>query len=192
MGVPPWCLPAAFAGWVGTPRGTPSFFFRKFLSYRWGDPVLGSSPADGFADRRRQLPPVTSVDEALRWQNLIDASHHASPYGVYDVGDNVGWVNVGITADTSEFAVESLRRWSNFLGKARYPNANELLFTADCGGSNGNRVRLWKLELQKLVNEIGLSVTVCHLPPSTSKWNKIEHRLFSFITMNWRGGFIAI
>lgn len=111
----------------------------------------------------------------------------ASPYGVYDIGDNVGWVNVGITADTSEFAVESLRRWWNFLGKARYPNANELLITADCGGSNGNRVRLWKLELQKFVNEIGISVTVCHLPPSTSKWNKIEHRLFSFITMNWRG-----
>ncbi len=111
----------------------------------------------------------------------------ASPYGVYDIGANVGWVNVGITADTSEFAVESLRRWWNFLGKQRYPNATELLVTADCGGSNGYRVRLWKLQLQGLADELGIAITVCHLPPGTSKWNKIEHRLFSFITLNWRG-----
>ena len=111
----------------------------------------------------------------------------ASPYGVYDIGANVGWVNVGITADTSEFAVESLRRWWNFLGIELYPDTNEVLITADCGGSNGNRVRLWKLELQSLADEVGVAITVCHLPPSTSKWNKIEHRMFSFITMNWRG-----
>jgi hypothetical protein len=111
----------------------------------------------------------------------------ASPYGVYDIGDNVGWVSVGISADTSEFAVESLRRWWKAMGVQRYPGATELLITADCGGSNGYRVRLWKLELQKLANELGIPVTVCHLPPGTSKWNKIEHKMFSFITQNWRG-----
>jgi hypothetical protein len=106
---------------------------------------------------------------------------------VYDIGDNVGWVSVGISADTSEFAVESLRRWWKAMGVQRYPGATELLITADCGGSNGYRVRLWKLELQKLANELGIPVTVCHLPPGTSKWNKIEHKMFSFITQNWRG-----
>ena len=111
----------------------------------------------------------------------------ASPYGVYDIGGNVGWVSVGISADTSEFAVESIRRWWKAMGSLRYSEATELLLTADCGGSNGNRVRLWKLELQRLANEVGFPITVCHLPPGTSKWNKIEHRLFSFITMNWRG-----
>ncbi|HEX9584983.1 MAG TPA: ISAzo13 family transposase [Gammaproteobacteria bacterium] len=111
----------------------------------------------------------------------------ASPYGVYDIHDNSGWVSVGISADTSEFAVESIRRWWNAMGYERYPDASELLVTADCGGSNGNRTRLWKLELQRLANEIGIPITVCHFPPGTSKWNKIEHRLFSFITINWRG-----
>jgi len=111
----------------------------------------------------------------------------ANPYGVYDIQDNSGWVSVGISADTSEFAVESIRRWWNSMGYERYPYASELLITADCGGSNGYRTRLWKLELQGLSNEIGIPITVCHFPPGTSKWNKIEHRLFSFITMNWRG-----
>ena len=111
----------------------------------------------------------------------------ASPYGVYDVGENAGWVSVGISADTSEFAVESIRRWWKAMGSPRYPDAGELLITADCGGSNGYRIRLWKLELQQLANDLGFPVTVCHLPPGTSKWNKIEHRMFSFITMNWRG-----
>ena len=110
-----------------------------------------------------------------------------SPYGVYDMQDNSGWVSVGISADTSEFAVEAIRRWWNSMGYERYPQASELLITADCGGSNGYRTRLWKLELQTLANEIGIPVTVCHFPPGTSKWNKIEHRLFSFITINWRG-----
>lgn len=110
-----------------------------------------------------------------------------SPYGVYDLQDNSGWVSVGISADTSEFAVESIRRWWNSMGYDRYPEASELLITADCGGSNGYRTRLWKLELQRLADELGIPVTVCHFPPSTSKWNKIEHRLFSFITINWRG-----
>ena len=110
-----------------------------------------------------------------------------SPYGVYDMNDNSGWVSVGISADTSEFAVESIQRWWNSMGYERYSDASELFITADCGGSNGYRTRLWKLELQKLADELGIPITVCHFPPGTSKWNKIEHRLFSFITINWRG-----
>ena len=110
-----------------------------------------------------------------------------NPYGVYDLTQNLGWVSVGIDHDTAAFAVGSIRRWWYSMGQALYPEARRLLITADGGGSNGYRVRLWKLELQKLADEIGLSITVCHLPPGTSKWNKIEHRLFSFITQNWRG-----
>lgn len=111
----------------------------------------------------------------------------ATPYGVYDLKENEAWVSVGISHDTGEFAVQSIRTWWNEMGKARYPNASSLVITADGGGSNGYRLRLWKLELQKLVDELAFPVTVCHLPPGTSKWNKIEHRLFSFITQNWRG-----
>ncbi len=110
-----------------------------------------------------------------------------SPYGIYDMARNTGWVNVGVTADTAEFAVASIRRWWFDEGSKEYIRAGGLLITADCGGSNGNRVRLWKVELQKLANEIHIPISVCHLPPGTSKWNKIEHRLFSFISMNWRG-----
>lgn len=109
------------------------------------------------------------------------------PYGVYDIGKNKGWVSVGITADTAEFAVNTIRDWWNRMGKKEYPNATKLLITADSGGSNGSRVRLWKWELQKLANEIDLEIHVCHFPPGTSKWNKIEHKLFSYITQNWRG-----
>ncbi len=110
-----------------------------------------------------------------------------TPYGVYDLGLNAGWVNVGTDHDTSTFAVESIRQWWNMMGQAAYPDARQLLITADGGGSNGSRVRLWKLELQKLADETGLEISVCHFPPGTSKWNRIEHRLFSFITKNWRG-----
>jgi hypothetical protein len=110
-----------------------------------------------------------------------------TPYGVYDLGLNSGWVSVGIDHDTSAFAVESIRRWWNMMGREAYPKARQLLITADGGGSNGSRVRLWKLELQKLADETRLEISVCHFPPGTSKWNKIEHRLFSFITKNWRG-----
>jgi DNA-binding phage protein len=110
-----------------------------------------------------------------------------SPYGVYDISDNAGWVSVGIDHDTASFAVHAIRRWWDTMGQQRYPTATNLLITADAGGSNGTRVRLWKRELQSLANELGLTITVCHLPPGTSKWNKIEHRLFSFITQNWRG-----
>jgi len=110
-----------------------------------------------------------------------------APYGVYDIGHNIGWVNVGIDHDTAQFAVQSIRTWWLSMGKELYRKASQLLITADCGGSNGARVKLWKIELQKLANETGLKIQVCHFPPGTSKWNKIEHRLFSFISQNWRG-----
>ena len=109
-----------------------------------------------------------------------------APYGVYDVAANDGWVNPGISHDTAAFAVASIRRWWHVLGGVRYPTAKRLLINADCGGSNGNRVRLWKRELQVLAAELGIEITVNHLPPGTSKWNRIEHKLFAFITMNWR------
>jgi transposase len=111
----------------------------------------------------------------------------AIPYGVYDLGANTGWVSVGCDHDTASFAVASLRRWWQTMGKALYPAADRLLVCADAGGSNGYRVRLWKTELARFAAETGLQVTVCHYPPGTSKWNKIEHRLFSAISVNWRG-----
>jgi len=111
----------------------------------------------------------------------------AIPYGVYDLTMNTGWVSVGIDHDTSSFAVESIRCWWNYMGKESYPHARRLLITADGGGSNGSRVKLWKVELQKFAQELKMPITVCHLPPCTSKWNKIEHRLFSHISQNWRG-----
>ena len=111
----------------------------------------------------------------------------AVPYGVYDIGKNTGWVNVGVAADTAEFAVESIAQWWKRMGKKRYPKAHRLLICADSGGSNGYRIHLWKHELQKFCDRQDLQATVCHFPPGTSKWNKIEHRLFSYITMNWRG-----
>jgi hypothetical protein len=111
----------------------------------------------------------------------------AIPYGIYDVSTNTGWVSVGVDHDTSAFAVATLRRWWETVGTERYPDADRLLVCADGGGSNGYRIRAWKIELAKLAAETGLAITVCHLPPGTSKWNKIEHRLFSQITLNWRG-----
>jgi hypothetical protein len=138
---------------------------------------------NGGRELRRQGDP-----EAVRVHDfMIPELGKAAPYGVYDIAANEGWVSVGIDADTAAFAVESIRRWWWRLGKPRYPNATTLTITADCGGSNGARVRLWKRELQRFANEAGLDVTVTHLPPGTSKWNKIEHRLFAFITQNWRG-----
>lgn len=111
----------------------------------------------------------------------------AIPYGVYDVGDDSGWVNIGITADTGEFAVSSIRHWWQYVGSRRYPDSKKLLICADAGGSNGYRLRLWKKELQRFADARGIEVLVSHFPPGTSKWNKIEHRLFSFISTNWRG-----
>ncbi len=118
---------------------------------------------------------------------VIPELGRANPYGVYDLAQNAGGVSVGTDHDTAAFAVESIRRWWTSMGRAVYPAATRLLITADGGGSNGSRVRLWKLELQRLADETGLELAVCHLPPGTSKWNKIEHRLFSFISQNWRG-----
>ena len=103
------------------------------------------------------------------------------------VEKNVRWVNIGINRDTAQFAANSIRRWWELMGQNRFPKATRLLITADSGGSNGYRIQLWKMELQKLANDLGLKITTCHFPPGTSKWNKIEHRLFSFITQNWRG-----
>lgn len=110
-----------------------------------------------------------------------------APYGIYDISKNEGWVNIGITHDTASFAIESIRRWWNQMGRERYPEAREIMITADCGGSNANRSKLWKVELQNLADELLMTIHVRHFPPGTSKWNKIEHRLFSFISSNWRG-----
>ncbi len=124
----------------------------------------------------------------VKVHDFIDESlGKAIPYGVYDLGQNQGWVNVGRDHDTAAFAVESIRRWWHAMGQAVYPQARRLLICADGGGSNGSRVRLWKKELQRLSDELNLAISVCHYPPGTSKWNKIEHRLFSFISQNWRG-----
>jgi transposase len=140
-----------------------------------------------FKNGGREWRPKKSP-EHVRVHDFIDPElGRAVPYGVYDIADNTGWVSVGIDHDTAAFAVNAIRRWWSTMGKGRYPGAPRLMITADGGGSNGARVRLWKIELQKFVDEIGIPITVCHLPPGTSKWNKIEHRLFSFITKNWRG-----
>ena len=126
--------------------------------------------------------------EQVRVYDFVDkALGKANPYGVYDTTANVGWVSVGTDHDTAEFAVETLRRWWEKMGGSRYPAATELLVTADGGGSNGSRVRLWKVALQRLADQTGLRISVCHFPPGTSKWNKIEHRMFRHISMNWRG-----
>ena len=126
--------------------------------------------------------------EEVRVHDFIDREKgKAIPYGVYDLGANKGWVSVGVDHDTASFAVNTIRRWWRNMGRRTYARADSLLITADGGGSNGVRVRLWKWELQKLADETGLTIQVCHLPPGTSKWNKIEHRMFSFISKNWRG-----
>ena len=140
-----------------------------------------------FKNGGRELRPQGDP-EKVRVHDFIDKElGRATPYGIYDIGRNTGWVSVGVDHDTAEFAVESIRRWWRSMGLETYPRAKRLLITADSGGSNGARLRLWKVELQKLADETGLRIAVCHFPPGTSKWNKIEHRLFSFITQNWRG-----
>jgi len=126
--------------------------------------------------------------EEVRVHDFLDPDQtKAIPYGVYDVGRNVGWVSVGVDHDTAAFAVNTIRRWWRRMGQKLYPRARSLMITADGGGSNGTRVRLWKWELQRFADESGLALHVSHFPPGTSKWNKIEHRLFSFISQNWRG-----
>jgi Rhodopirellula transposase DDE domain len=139
-----------------------------------------------FKNAGREWRPQGQPEEVRVHDFLIKQLGRAVPYGIYDLAANAGWVSVGMNHDTSAFAVHTIRRWWQDIGCRRYPGAKRLTITCDGGGSNGSRVRLWKLELQKLANELGIEITVHHLPPGTSKWNKIEHRLFSFITMNWR------
>ena len=144
--------------------------------------LVGNFKNNGREWRRQGTPELVNIHD------FIDPKlKRAVPYGVYDISNNVGWVSVGTDHDTASFAVNAIRRWWRTMGKQRYPQATRLMICADGGGSNGYRVRLWKVELQKLSDELKLPITVCHLPPGTSKWNKIEHRLFSFITINWRG-----
>jgi hypothetical protein len=144
--------------------------------------LVGNFKNNGREWRRQGMPELVNVHD------FIDPKlSRAVPYGVYDIANNVGWVSVGTDHDTASFAVHAIRRWWRTMGKQRHPKATRLMISADGGGSNGYRIRLWKVELQKLADELKLPITVCHLPPGTSKWNKIEHRLFSFITGNWRG-----
>lgn len=140
-----------------------------------------------FKNAGKEWQPL-GAPEQVRVHDFIDPKlGKVAPYGVYDLTTNTGWVSVGIDHDTAEFAVESIRRWWREMGEITYPDARRLLITADCGGSNGNRVRLWRRELQVLADELRQTIQVCHLPPGTSKWNKIEHRMFCHITTNWRG-----
>lgn len=140
-----------------------------------------------FKNGGRELRPKGNPEKVRVYDFEIPELGKVAPYGIYDQTRNTGWVNVGTDHDTATFAVESIRKWWITMGREAYPKAARLLITADGGGSNGVRVRLWKIELQKFANETGLVISVCHFPPGTSKWNKIEHRLFSFISQNWRG-----
>jgi hypothetical protein len=140
-----------------------------------------------FRNGGREYRPAGSPEQ-VRVHDFVDPElGRAAPYGVYDIAVDKGWVSVGIDHDTAAFAVNAIRCWWTNMGRERYADAHTLTITADGGGSNGSRVRLWKVELQKLADELGLTIVVLHLPPGTSKWNKIEHRLFSFISRNWRG-----
>ena len=140
-----------------------------------------------FKNGGREWQPKGEPEEVEIHDFATSESPKVIPYGIYDIGKNMGWVNVGCDHDTASFAVASIRRWWLSMGREVYPDAEELLICADGGGSNGYRVRLWKVEVQGLATETGLGITICHFPPGTSKWNKIEHRLFSHISMNWRG-----
>jgi hypothetical protein len=159
---------------------------------RAGDPVISVDTkkkelVGNFKNGGQERRPTGDPERVLVHDFVVPELGRAIPYGVYDIGRNTGWVSVGLDHDTASFAVESIRRWWRHMGRPAYPQARRLLITADAGGSNGPRVRLWRLELQHLANELRIPITVCHFPPGTSKWNKIEHRLFSFISMNWRG-----
>ena len=157
-----------------------------------GDPVVSVDTkkkelVGNFAANGREYEPAGKPRRVLVHDFADKDLGKVAPYGVYDIAANTGWVNVGTDADTGQFAVESIRRWWNTMGSNAYPGASRLLITADAGGSNGSRLRLWKTELAEFAAQTGLTITVCHLPPGTSKWNKIEHRLFSAISRNWRG-----
>ena len=170
----------------------------RLINERVGAAIAAGEPAISIDTKKKEL--VGAFKNAGReWRGKRDpvkVSTHdfpsqaigkAIPYGVYDIASNEGFVNVGITAETAQLAVASIRAWWQDLGRERYRTAHALQITADCGGGNGNRIRLWKTELQKLANDTGLQIRVCHFPPGTSKWNKIEHRLFCHISQNWRG-----
>ncbi len=163
---------------------------KNFLAQ--GEPVISVDAkkkelVGDFKNPGREWHPEGEAEEVRVYDFPLPGLGRATPYGIYDLECNAGWVNVGIDHDTAAFAVESIRQWWKKEGRQRYPEAKRLLISADGGGSNGSRVRLWKWELQHLADEIGLAITVCHLPPGTSKWNKIEHRLFAWISQNWRG-----
>jgi transposase len=170
-----------------------AFIAARVAQYqRAGDPVISVDTkkkelVGDFKNAGREWQPK-GQPEAVRVYDFIDPElGKVAPYGVYDISANQGWVSVGITHDTAEFAVETIRRWWREMGRPLYPMARRLLITADCGGSNGYRVRLWRFALQRLADESAMTIQVCHFPPGTSKWNKIEHRLFCHITQNWRG-----
>jgi len=159
---------------------------------RRGQPVISVDTkkkelVGDFRNGGREWRPQGEPDEVRVHDFQDPALGKAIPYGVYDVTNNQGWVSVGIDHDTAKFATEAIRRWWRKMGLRRFPNAKKLLITADGGGSNGSRCRLWKVALQDLADKTGLELSVCHFPPGTSKWNKIEHRLFCHITQNWRG-----
>jgi len=162
----------------------------KFLAQR--EPVISVDTkkkelVGEFKNVGRELRPQGQPENVRVHDFVIPELGRAIPYGVYDLGTNTGWVSVGIDHDTAEFAVETIRRWWRWMGQNYYPRAKRLLITADAGGSNGSRLRLWKTEIQNLADELKIPISICHFPPGTSKWNKIEHRLFSFISQNWRG-----
>ncbi|MGA3217460.1 MAG: ISAzo13 family transposase [Acidimicrobiales bacterium] len=170
----------------------------RYLNKMAGDFLAEGQPAIS-VDTKKKEPVGEFSNGGREWQlkgepeevnvhDFVDQElGRAVPYGVYDLANDEGWVSVGDNADTAEFAVNSIRAWWANMGSPRFPGATRLLITADAGGSNGYRLRAWKSHLAKLAEELGLDITVCHYPPGTSKWNKIEHRMFSFITMNWRG-----
>ena len=159
---------------------------------RSGEPVISVDAkkkelVGDFKNAGREWHPKGEPEPVRVYDFIIPELGRDTPYGIYDMARNSGWVNVGTDHDTAAFAVASIRRWWASMGKANYPQAKRLLITADGGGSNGSRVRLWKRELQGMADETELEIAVCHFPPGTSKWNKIEHRLFSFVSQNWRG-----
>jgi transposase len=167
---------------------------RKFRSR--GQPVISVDAkkkelVGTFANKGQEWQPKGHPEQANVYDFVDEELGKVTPYGVYDLHHNMGWVSVGIDHDTAEFAVETVRRWWKEMGKPLYPDAARLMITADGGGSNGSRVRLWKVALQKFAQESGLEIHVCHFPPGTSKWNKIEHRMFSYVSLNWRGRALA-
>lgn len=171
----------------------------RYINRLAGERLAGDEPVVSVDCKKKELVNGTKANAGREWQptgrptrvdvhDFPDAEvPKAIPYGVFDVGANEGWMSVGDDHDTAAFAVNAIRRWWQAMGTQRYPKAKRLMVTADAGGSNGYRNRLWKAELAKLAAETGLVITVCHYPPGTSKWNKVEHRMFSFVTGNWRG-----